>query len=106
MKGPFPRGTHKITWVDSWEQRRGLVRGQWYRVLRPFADRDGDQHVSGEEWKFVAAMFSPIEQALMICVGDQRGEEWRIILQWSEDRHQDVIEHFNEFVQPIEKAGK
>ncbi len=38
----------------DWERTR-LVRGERYRVIKPFRDADGDEHPIGEEWIFVSS---------------------------------------------------
>ena len=100
MQGPFPRGTHNGLYpVGHWEgQCSGLIRGEWYRIVRPFVDADGDLHPVGEEWLFIASMFSPHDDELLIAVRKNAGDEWRILLHWTPEHQQDVAEHFSQYV--------
>lgn len=103
MRGPFKNGTHvnpvpPSEW--SWE-RQQLVRGQRYRVIRPFVDGNGDPHVVGDEWVFVHAMFSKFDDLLTLCIWRASGGEWTVPLFWKKDRQEEIVKHFDDYVMRI-----
>jgi hypothetical protein len=101
MLGPQPVGSFSnITVPSSWEEGR-LVRGMRYRVNREFVDFDGDRHSVGEEWSFVASIFSPHDDLLLIGVRLMSGDEWKIHLHWTPETQQEVIENFLQYVVPV-----
>ena len=101
MQGPFPPGTHAdIFEIGDWEERT-MFRGQRHLVTEPFVDADGDLHAADEEWVFLASMFSPLDDLLLIAVRKEGPEEWRILLHWTAEAQQNIIEHFAEHVTPI-----
>lgn len=103
MVGPHPPGTFKpIVPPSAWEERRRVVRGQRYRVIRAFKDADGDEHPVGESWIFLMEMFNRFDDELNLCVRSASGDEWRISLLWKPEAQQDVIEDFFQYVAPVE----
>ena len=99
MQGPYPIGSHAgVVAIEpgAWEERR-LTRGKRYRVVRDFADADGTQHRTGEEWHFIASMFSPYDDELMLVVRNDDDSEWRMFLHWKPESQQDVIENFAQY---------
>jgi hypothetical protein len=75
-----------------------LVRGERYRVIKPFIDADGDVHLAGEEWAFVSAMYSKFDNLLTLCVHLSSGDEWALPLLWKKDKQAEIIEHFPTYV--------
>src|SRR5687767_13141342 len=104
MKGPFPSGMFSfISGPTQWDWETGrLARGQWYRVIRPFIDFNGDSHPANEQWKFIGTMFSKFDDVLVLCVATSDGSEWSISLRWTPDSQEKVIKSFSEFVVSIE----
>jgi hypothetical protein len=68
------------------------MRGERYRVIKPFSDADGDDHPVGEEWLFIGIKFSKFDDELMICIQLSSQDEAIIPLIWREDGQQEVIE--------------
>lgn len=100
MQGPFPPGTHsRISEITAWESSK-LARGKRYRVQKPFTDANGDLHATGESWQFIASMFSPLDDELLIAVRRDDATEWRILLRWLPDAEPAVIEKFADYVVP------
>jgi hypothetical protein len=107
MQGPFPFGSHTgVVALEpgAWEERR-LIRGKRYRVVCGFAEADGTQHRAGEKWRFIASMFSPHDDELMLVVRDDGDSEWRIFLRWKPEAQQDVIENFSQYAVLIDSKG-
>jgi hypothetical protein len=104
MQGPYSAGTHNgVVQLppDPWEERN-LVRGMRYRVNKGFTDNDGQLHSEGEEWIFVASMFSIHDDVMMVVIRGSKGDEWRILLDWQPNGQQDIIENICEYVVPTE----
>jgi hypothetical protein len=106
MNGPYAPGTcnpvaHSSQW--DWEGKH-LIRGQQYRVVKPFVDADGDHHLTGEEWVFLMGMFSRFDDELTLCVRLAPGDEWKIPLLWKPEAQQAVIENFLHHVTPVGRA--
>ena len=104
MNGPYLAGTHynpAPPW--GWEESC-LSRGDRYRVIKPYIDADGDQHVVGEEWTFLTSMFSRFD-LLTLCVRRASDEEWRIPMLWTPEAQQVVIEGFSNYVARISSEG-
>ena len=100
MQGPYRIGSlgSPVTPAEGdWERTR-LVRGERYRVIKPFRDADGDEHPIGQEWIFVSTLFSKFDDELTLCIRDVSGEEWKIPLIWKPDRHMDVIENWQQYL--------
>ena len=66
-------------------------------MVKPFVDVDGDLHPEGERWRFIQSMFSPNDDDLSIAVHIDDAE-WRIILHWTKEAQEEVIENFSEFI--------
>ena len=98
MQGPLPNGSFRgMTQPPHWEEGR-LLRGKKYRVIKEFVDFEGDIHPVGEEWVFVASMFSHYDELLLIGIRDSSGVEWKFHLEASpSDQHQ-VMRSFLEYV--------
>jgi hypothetical protein len=100
MNGPYTAGTCKNPIPPSqwdWEKKR-LSRGQRYRVTKTFLDADGDLHEVGEEWLFIACMFSRFDDELIVCVQLQSNDEWKVPLIWRPEAQQEIIENFLDYV--------
>jgi len=50
---------------------------------------------------FLSSLFSKFEDELVLCVRIQ-GNDWKIPMVWSADKQQDVIEHWEEYVERID----
>lgn len=83
----------------DWEKTR-LVRGERYRVIRPFADADGDEHPLGEEWQFLGSSFSKFDDELILYVRLKSGD-WEFPLIWNASKQQNVIECWREYIARI-----
>ncbi|HMD54883.1 MAG TPA: hypothetical protein VKJ65_10070 [Phycisphaerae bacterium] len=110
MQGPYPNGTSWYLEIPptewDWERDR-LIRGERYRIIKPFVDADGDEHPIGEEWLFLRAMYSQFDDLLTLCVCFPSGDEWKIPLLWNKDKQQDIIEHWSDYMARIgEKSGQ
>jgi hypothetical protein len=101
MRGPFPAGTYAYgvpssSW-DYWEKKH-LVQGAKYRVVRPFVDADGDTHAVGEEWTLVSSMFSRYDEVFTICVRLRGDDEWTVPLRWRADLRDVVVDNFESYI--------
>ncbi len=106
MQGPQPVGSFgSITVPSAWENCR-LVRGRPYRVIKEFVDFDGDVHPVGEEWSFVASIFSPYDDLLLVGVRMLSGDEWKILLHWKPNAQQEIIENFVQYIAPVSDGAK
>ncbi len=105
MQGPQPTGTFNgLSEFSPWEDGK-LSRGTRYRVIKEFIDFDGDVHPIGEEWAFVASIFSPYDELLLIGVRLPSGEEWKILLSATAEAQHAVIENILRYVAPISSQG-
>jgi hypothetical protein len=105
MQGPLPDGSFsQISERTHWEESR-LVRGKRYRVTKAFVDSDGDLHPQGEEWVFVASIFSPYDDEMLIGVRLTSGEEWQFILRTRLRDQNQVKQNFLQYVTPIDSAS-
>jgi hypothetical protein len=100
MNGPYPKGScfesiGPTEW--SWETGR-MKRGKKYKVAVPFVDADGHEHRNGEEWEFVASMFSRLDDRLTLCVRFESDDLWQIPLVERPEAQQHLIEGFRDFV--------
>jgi hypothetical protein len=77
--------------------------GVRYRVIRAFADHDGDLHPVGEEWTFLGSAFLPYEDGLSWFVTLDQEEEWHIRMQWREEAEGPVIDALDQYLEP--RAG-
>ena len=104
MDGPKSRGSWSNTAVEalnSGTEFALLSSGGRYRVMAEFRDYDGDLHKVGEEWEFVGYSFLPYEDGMTLCVVTERDEEWTIRLQWRPEEQGDVLDHLNDYLEPI-----
>lgn len=104
MQGPYKTGSlggHTPPTSDSWESRHGLIRGKKYRVTKDFVDLDGDIHRAGEEWLFVAGLFSKFDDEITICIHQEGNEDWKIPLSLDSKKQGLVIENIQDYVSPI-----
>jgi len=46
-------------------------------------------------------MFSRHDDELMICIRTMSADEWRILLRWTPDAQQQLIDDFDQYVCPI-----
>src|SRR5581483_8327776 len=96
MQGPYNVGTFSNLPAPSdwsWERTR-LARGKTYRVIRSFADADGQEPPVGEEWVFLGEMFNKFDDELTVCIRSGGDEEWRIPFIWRADKQEEVLEHW------------
>ena len=104
MRGPYPAGTPNRDAVGTpWEAGR-VVHGQWYRVVKAFADADGDIHPIGECWMFQRSTFFPYDEEYVLFVHFPDGCEWSIVLR-SGTHHANeyqILDRFTEYVSPIQ----
>ncbi len=104
MQGPYEAGSidsHIPPSAESWESRHGLIREKRYRVMKDFIDLDGDNHPSGEEWLFVAGLFSKFDDEITICIRRDGNDDWKIPLSWNAEQQQHVIENIADYVKRI-----
>ena len=90
----MPSGHRK----DLGESYGPLVRGNAYRVARPFEDYDGDTHPLGETWTFLGYSFLPYDDGLSLFVSTGEGQEWQIRLQHRPDAQSHIIEALNDYI--------
>jgi hypothetical protein len=76
----------------NWFEQR-LIRGQKYRVTRPFYDAGKDKHLVGEEWYFSNSYHSIYDGILNVIVIDDEGQEWCITFA-DQDSTSDDIKNF------------
>ena len=81
----------KFTGVD-------LVPGQTYRVVTPFEDYDGINHLVGETWRFVEKNFVPYDDGLTLSV-ERDGKATPIRLQWRDEAQGEIIDNFSDYVE-------
>ena len=99
VQGPYDIGSIGAQVGPSewdWEKRH-LVRGERYRVIKQFVDADGSEHPIGEEWQFLGSTFSKFDDELILWVRLQSGD-WKIPLVWNKGKQQTVIENWQEYV--------
>ena len=77
-----------------------LEAGRRYRVLREFADFDGDAHYPGEEWAFLGASFLPHDDGLSLFVSLDGVQEWQIRMQWRAEAQGAVLDTLRAYVGP------
>jgi Domain of unknown function (DUF3601). len=78
-----------------------LRPGTRYRVVRAFADYDGQVHPEGEEWVFVGTSFLPYDDGLSVFVKDADGQQHQIRMQWRDEAQGPVIDHFSEYLEAV-----
>ena len=78
----------------------GLIPGQFYRVIAPFTDYDGEFHPVGEEWRFLEKSFVPYHDGLSLFV-EQNGRRVQIRMQWIDEAQGPIIDNFSEYVEAI-----
>jgi hypothetical protein len=66
--------------------------------VKAFRDADGLTHPLGETWTFLASIFSPYDDELLIAVALPDASEWRIRMIWTPDGQDRVIERFTNYV--------
>jgi hypothetical protein len=100
MQGPYNPGTFSnLAPAHIWSWERGqLVRGQVYRVIRPFTGSDGSNHPVGEEWRFLGEMFNKFDDELILCVQFPSGQEWKISLIWTADQQAEILNRWSNYV--------
>ncbi len=106
MKGPYSLGTYSQLpppTAFGWE-RTGPARGKTYRVTQAFRDADGHEHLPGETWMFLGGMFNKFDDEWTLCVRFASGEEWRIPLGWGADRQENVLEHWQDYLEQEDSA--
>ena len=76
-----------------------LITGQEYLVKKPFTDYDGLIHGVGEIWTYQGTNFLPYDDGLTLHVlMDNKAVVYR--LQWRKDAQAEIIENFNDYVEP------
>lgn len=76
----------------------GLMAGRRYRVLKSFADYDGDAHSVGEEWVFLGYSFFPHEDGLSLFISLDGENEWMIRMQSRADQQGEVVNRLETYV--------
>ncbi len=84
---------------DSWEVRHGLTRNVRYRVKKDFFDSDKNIHAAGEEWIFVAGMYSKFDGDMTICIRLDDESEWKISLNWDNPMQGEIIENIENYIE-------
>ena len=69
-------------------------------VVEAFTDADGDLHPIGEAWTFEGLWFNKFNNEVTVFVTPSGGPSQTIPLLWMPDRQQDVIQHFDTYLQP------
>lgn len=105
MFGPQPPGHWSVAASASDAGPGHLQPGRRYRVVRPFADYDGDVHPVGEEWDFLGASFLPYDDGLSLFVSLDGVREWQIRLQWRPEEQGAVLDDFSSYLVPVAPAG-
>jgi hypothetical protein len=76
-----------------------LIPGQEYFVIKPFTDYDGIVHGVGETWIYHGTNFLPYDDGLTVHVlVDKEAVVYR--LQWRLEAQAEIIENFNQYVEP------
>jgi len=100
MTDPMPQGHWRAAWEHSRPEFCGLLRGQWYRVVRAFHDFDGDEHPVGETWVFLGHNFLPYHDGLSLFVSIDGHREWHIRLRWTAEDQGPIIDSLQEYLVP------
>ena|SRR5579862_6015487 len=95
MQGPLKLKDDELPPISPWEQKR-FIRAKRYRVFKPFADADGDLHPASEEWIFLAAHFSQIDDELILHVGLPTGD-WKIPLSPRDEDQKKIIDRPDDY---------
>ena len=97
MYGPRDQGTW--TRDGSLDPRHAFLQsGRRYRVLREFADFDGDVHRVDEEWTFLGSSFVPYEDGLSFFVSLDGRREWQIRMQWRPETQGKVLDALSSYL--------
>ena len=89
---------HPYIEMPPWEKRY-LVRGRRYRVIKSFIDADGAAHPIGEEWRFIESEFSRFDNIYFLHVELASGTNKVFTLRSNADTQQsEVASHFDEYV--------
>ncbi|MCG2613463.1 DUF3601 domain-containing protein [Terrimonas sp. NA20] len=80
-----------------------LIPGQKYRIVKSFTDYDNHVHPPGEAWTFLYTNFLPYEDGLTVHLHlyDDPREVVLFRLQWRAEAQAAIIEHFNDYVVPV-----
>lgn len=97
--GPRPRGFwSEIGTPEPATSHSLLEAGRRYRVIRRFADYDGQVHEEGEEWTFLGCSFLPADDGMSFFVSLDGRQEWQIRLQWGADEQGNVLDDLGEYI--------
>jgi hypothetical protein len=69
-------------------------------VSEAFTEYDGDVHLPGERWTFLAHSFLPHDDGLSLFISLRDQLEWHIRLAWRTDGQGLVIDELDRFIQP------
>lgn len=106
MKGPYPFGTFGCLDRDlTWELSHGLLRGNWYRVVREFTDSSGFAHRLNEEWEFMGSTFVPYDSEYIFVVRCASGSEWSIGFHDNSASQLAVRDDIGTYIQPSTGAS-
>lgn len=85
--------------LNSMDNNLKLIPGQEYLVIKPFVDYDGIVHGAGEIWTYLGTNFLPYDDGLTLHVLiNNSAVVYR--LQWRKEEQAEIIENFNEYVEP------
>jgi len=102
MIGPKPKNSWRVAWENSEPTFLCLVRGRRYRVVKTFADFDGDLHRVGESWIFLGRNFLPYEDGLSLFVSLDGDQEWHIRMRWTPEEQGPIIDALGEYLAPAD----
>lgn len=97
-----PKDNSLLPPILNWE-RNCLIRGEQYRVIKPFFDADQKEHPVGEEWIFISSMFSKFDDEYILQVSPFNGGKNSLRLRCEKDQQDEIINHFINYVTQIER---
>ena len=102
MYGPRPRGS----WTSLSAPNCGrnydfLVAGARYRVIKEFADNDGQVHSVGDEWTFLGYSYQRHDEGLSLFVSYDGEQEWHIPMQLSAKEQGPIVDYLSEYVSKL-----
>jgi hypothetical protein len=78
------------------EPFKHLIPGKLYRIVRPFADYDGNVYQPGGEYQYLGNGFLPYDDGLTLYFS-QADEMLIVRLQWREEAQKDIIEELEAY---------
>ncbi len=102
MYGPQPGGFWSgLKAVNTGSAYQFLTAGHKYRVIREFADFDGDRHPAGETWQFCGYSFVPYDDGLSLFVSLDGTQEWQIRLQQRAEEQGPILDRLTEYIEAL-----